>query len=211
MLERPRRRRPHAARQRRYRQRQRDGEVVVTIGLLPHETAILHRPRCLDVDKLEDRAAIADLFAKEPEAKAARMTKKTLADAMARLFAANKLRVVTLGSASHDRTTVSALPGSGPRHPSDRRRPRPISAFQLRRACSWITARAPIAKGGRGVNGGLAPRLDTLAGGAPCAPVSPPPGGGKRPPSKEWRQQLAFSFLPPPCGARARGSVSPAA
>jgi len=59
MLERP-RRRPHAARQRRYRQRQRNGEVIVSIGLLPHETAILHRLNCLDLDKLEDRAAIAD-------------------------------------------------------------------------------------------------------------------------------------------------------
>jgi len=58
MLERP--RRSHAACQRRYRQRERQHEVVVTIVFSPRETAILHRLRCLDLDKLEDRAAIAD-------------------------------------------------------------------------------------------------------------------------------------------------------
>jgi len=41
MLERP--RRSHAARQRRYRQRERQHEVVVTIVFSPRETAILHR------------------------------------------------------------------------------------------------------------------------------------------------------------------------
>ena len=58
MLDRPHRR--HAARQARYRQRQRNGEVMVNIGVSPHETAILHRLRCLDLDKLDDRQAIAD-------------------------------------------------------------------------------------------------------------------------------------------------------
>jgi hypothetical protein len=50
----------HAARQRRYRRRQRNGEIMVTIGLSPAEVDTLHRLRCLDLDKLEDRAAIAD-------------------------------------------------------------------------------------------------------------------------------------------------------
>jgi hypothetical protein len=50
----------HAARQRRYRQRQRSHEIMVTIGFSPDETAKLNRLRCLDLDKLEDRAAIAD-------------------------------------------------------------------------------------------------------------------------------------------------------
>jgi hypothetical protein len=58
MLERPHRR--HAARQARYRQRQRNGEIMVTIGFSPGETAVLHRLRCLDLDKLDDRPAIAD-------------------------------------------------------------------------------------------------------------------------------------------------------
>ena len=58
MLERP--HRPHAARQARYRKRLRNGEVMVNIGFSPHETAILHRLRCLDLDKLDDHQAIAD-------------------------------------------------------------------------------------------------------------------------------------------------------
>jgi hypothetical protein len=58
MLEPPHRR--HAARQARYRERQRNGELMVTIGFSPHETAILHRLRCLDLDKLDDRRSIAD-------------------------------------------------------------------------------------------------------------------------------------------------------
>jgi hypothetical protein len=49
-----------AARQRRYKARQRQGEVVVTVALSPDETATLHRVGCLDLDRLEDRAAIAD-------------------------------------------------------------------------------------------------------------------------------------------------------
>ena len=58
MLERP----PSyaAARQRRYRRRQRDGEVMVTVSLSRAEVDKLHRLRCLDLDKLEDRAALAD-------------------------------------------------------------------------------------------------------------------------------------------------------
>lgn len=47
-------------RQRRYRQRQQQREIMVTIGFSPDETATLHRLRCLDLDKLEDRRAIAD-------------------------------------------------------------------------------------------------------------------------------------------------------
>jgi hypothetical protein len=50
----------HAARQRAYRGRQRNGEVVVTVTLSRAETDVLHRLRCLDLGKLEDRAAIAD-------------------------------------------------------------------------------------------------------------------------------------------------------
>jgi hypothetical protein len=52
--------RPAAARQRRYKARQRQGEVVITVTLSPDETATLHRVGCLDLDKLEDRAAIAE-------------------------------------------------------------------------------------------------------------------------------------------------------
>jgi len=50
----------HRARQRRYRQRQRDGEVAVTVTLSRAEIDRLHQQRCLDLDKLEDRRAIAD-------------------------------------------------------------------------------------------------------------------------------------------------------
>src|SRR5262249_29662872 len=50
----------HAARQRRYRARQRNGEVAVTVILSEAEIDRLHRQRCLDLDKLENRAAIAD-------------------------------------------------------------------------------------------------------------------------------------------------------
>jgi hypothetical protein len=49
-----------AARQRRYKARQRQGDVVVTVTLTSDETAVLHRVGCLDLDKLEDRAAIAN-------------------------------------------------------------------------------------------------------------------------------------------------------
>ena len=57
MLERP---PSHAARQRRYRKRQRNGEVMVTVALSREETDRLCRLGCLDLDKLEDRGAIAD-------------------------------------------------------------------------------------------------------------------------------------------------------
>jgi RecA-family ATPase len=46
------------------------------------------------------------LFADEPEAKATKATKKALAEAMARLFTAGKLRVVTIGSASRMRSHI---------------------------------------------------------------------------------------------------------
>jgi hypothetical protein len=51
---------PAAARQRRYRRRQRNGETIVTVALSPEETDKLYRLRCLDAHQLEDRAAIAD-------------------------------------------------------------------------------------------------------------------------------------------------------
>jgi hypothetical protein len=51
---------PTAVRQRRFKARQRQGDVVVTVALTPDETAMLHRIGCLDLDKLEDRAAIAN-------------------------------------------------------------------------------------------------------------------------------------------------------
>jgi hypothetical protein len=56
MLDRP---PSHAVRQRRYKARQRQGDVVVTVTLSPDETATLNRVGCLDLDKLEDRSAIA--------------------------------------------------------------------------------------------------------------------------------------------------------
>ena len=50
----------HAARQRRYRRRQRNDEIMVTVGLSREETDKLCRLHCLDLDKLEDRGAVAD-------------------------------------------------------------------------------------------------------------------------------------------------------
>jgi hypothetical protein len=50
----------HAARQRRYRRRQRNGEIMVTVGLSQGEIDKLCRLHCLDLDKLENRGAIAD-------------------------------------------------------------------------------------------------------------------------------------------------------
>jgi hypothetical protein len=50
----------HAARQRRYRRRQHRGELMVTLGLSPHEIDKLHRVGCLDLDKLENRGALAN-------------------------------------------------------------------------------------------------------------------------------------------------------
>jgi hypothetical protein len=50
----------HAARQRRYRRRQRCGDVVLTLTLSPCEIDRLHRQGSLDLDALEDRSAIAD-------------------------------------------------------------------------------------------------------------------------------------------------------
>jgi plasmid replication initiation protein len=55
---------PHAARQRRYRARQRRGVLMVTVGLPADETAILRRLNCLTSDsELEDRAATASALA----------------------------------------------------------------------------------------------------------------------------------------------------
>jgi hypothetical protein len=50
----------HAARQRRYRRRQRNGELLVSITATPAEVDVLHRLGYLDLGRLEDRAAIAD-------------------------------------------------------------------------------------------------------------------------------------------------------
>jgi hypothetical protein len=47
-------------RQRRYRRRQRNGDIVVTITFRPDETARLNRVGCLELSKLENRSAIAD-------------------------------------------------------------------------------------------------------------------------------------------------------
>ena len=49
-----------AVRQRRFKARQRQGEVVISITLSPAETDVLYRIGCLDLDKLEDRAAIVE-------------------------------------------------------------------------------------------------------------------------------------------------------
>jgi hypothetical protein len=49
-----------AARQGRYKQRQRQGDVTVTLTLSQSETATLHQAGCLDIDRLEDRAAIVE-------------------------------------------------------------------------------------------------------------------------------------------------------
>jgi hypothetical protein len=49
----------HAARQRRYRRRQAASRVVVTIEILPEETAKLARLYYLRDSQLEDRKAIA--------------------------------------------------------------------------------------------------------------------------------------------------------
>jgi RecA-family ATPase len=46
------------------------------------------------------------LFAEEPDAKEAKATKKYFADAMTRLFAANKLRVVSIGPPSRTRSRI---------------------------------------------------------------------------------------------------------
>jgi hypothetical protein len=58
MLERP--PSPAAVRQRRFKARQLQGQLVVTITLSPAETDVLYRIGCLDLDKLEDRAAIVE-------------------------------------------------------------------------------------------------------------------------------------------------------
>jgi len=50
----------HAARQRRYRLRQKNGELAVTVTLSQDETAKLQRLGCVDLDRLEDRAALAE-------------------------------------------------------------------------------------------------------------------------------------------------------
>jgi hypothetical protein len=51
---------PTAARQRRFRERQRNGEVVVSIALTPAEVDLLHRLGCVDLARLEDRAALVE-------------------------------------------------------------------------------------------------------------------------------------------------------
>src|SRR5262249_2353816 len=50
-------------------------------------------------------------FAKTPEAKDAKLTSNAFADAMERLFAAGKLRVVTTGSASRQRSHIAEAEG----------------------------------------------------------------------------------------------------
>jgi hypothetical protein len=50
----------HAARQRRYQRRQRDGDTVVTVALSQQHTAKLVRLGCLALERLDDRGAIAD-------------------------------------------------------------------------------------------------------------------------------------------------------
>jgi hypothetical protein len=50
----------HAARQRRYRRRQSDGDVMLTLTLSRREVAKLHKQGSLDLSQLEDRGAIAD-------------------------------------------------------------------------------------------------------------------------------------------------------
>ena len=50
----------HAARQRRYRKRQRNGEVMVTVALSPSDVDKLYRLGCVELAKVEDRAALAD-------------------------------------------------------------------------------------------------------------------------------------------------------
>jgi hypothetical protein len=50
----------HAARQRRYRRRQKTGVVMVTTGFSPEEINKLHLVGCIDLNRLEDRGAIAD-------------------------------------------------------------------------------------------------------------------------------------------------------
>jgi RecA-family ATPase len=56
-------------------------------------------------DKLSSSYA-PSVFADEPEAKAAKASKKALTEAMARLFAARKIRVVTFGSPSKMRSKI---------------------------------------------------------------------------------------------------------
>lgn len=51
---------PAAVRQRRFKARQRNGEIVVTITLSPAETDTLYQIGCLDIDKLENRRAIVE-------------------------------------------------------------------------------------------------------------------------------------------------------
>jgi hypothetical protein len=50
---------PGALRARRARRRQKRGELLVTVALTADETAKLHKLGYLELDQLEDRAAIA--------------------------------------------------------------------------------------------------------------------------------------------------------
>jgi hypothetical protein len=58
MLERP--PKPSTLRQRRYKDRERRGDITVTITLSQAETAVLHAADCLGLHHLEDRSAIVD-------------------------------------------------------------------------------------------------------------------------------------------------------
>lgn len=59
------------------------------------------------------------VLASEPEAKAAKADKKALADAMARLFAAGKIRVVPYGPASRMRSKIVEAEGPSNDHSND--------------------------------------------------------------------------------------------
>jgi RecA-family ATPase len=59
------------------------------------------------------------LFADEPEAKSAKIRSKHLAEAMARLFAANRLQVVTVGSPSRMRSHIIEISNTASNTPSN--------------------------------------------------------------------------------------------
>ena len=94
------------------------------------------------------------LFAEEPDAKAAKANKKDLAEAMTRLFAANRLRVVTVGSASRTRSRIVEVDREQRNRPPSCRFQHPFQhpSNTLPTGCSHtLPIPLPLLEGARGV------------------------------------------------------------
>jgi RecA-family ATPase len=95
------------------------------------------------------------IFASEPEAKKAKTKKQDFADAMARLFAAAKIRVEPFGPASKMRSKIVEVEGAS--NPPSNDLPTPSNAFQRGCAPTPPITPTPVGSGQGGVGSPPAP------------------------------------------------------